>query len=91
MWCWSVGSFECGSTAQHIPNSPKPDHVVNPVPDYDYGPEFRYDDESGVITNVPPAIRRVIPTLVPKVDADGNEMGGVPSLLRAEPDSFRGR
>ena len=53
----------------NIPNSPKPDGVVNPVLDYDYGREFRYNDESGVITNVPPAIKRVIPTLVPKVDA----------------------
>jgi hypothetical protein len=68
-----------------IPGAPKPDGVVNPVLDYDYGPEFRYNDESGVITNVPPAIRRVIPTLVPKVDADGNEIGGVASLLQRVP------
>jgi hypothetical protein len=34
---------------------------------------------------VPPAIRHVIPTLVPKVDADGNELGGVPSLLQGVP------
>ncbi len=68
-----------------IPNAPKPDGVVNPVLDYDYGPEFRYNDESGVITNVPPTIKRVIPTLVPKVDADGNEMGGVASLLQRVP------
>jgi hypothetical protein len=65
-----------------IPHAPKPDGVVNPVLDYDYGPGFRYNDESGVISNVPPRIKRVIPTLVPKVDTDGNEMGGVPSLLQ---------
>jgi len=58
---------------------------VNPVLDYDYGPGFRYNDESGVISKAPPAIRHVIPTLVPKVDADGNEMGGVPSLLQRVP------
>jgi hypothetical protein len=69
----------------YIPNTPTPDGVVNPVLDYDYGPDFRYNDESGVIANVPPAIRRVIPTLVPKVDADGNEMGGIPSLLQRVP------
>lgn len=68
-----------------IPHAPKPDGVVNPVLAYDYGPEFRYNDESGVITIVPPPIRRVIPTLVPKVDADGNELGGVPSLLQRVP------
>ncbi len=64
-----------------IPNSPKPDGVMNPVLDYDYGPSFRYNDGSGVITNVPPPIKQVIPTLAPKVDADGNEIAGVRSLL----------
>jgi hypothetical protein len=68
-----------------IPNAPRPDSVVNPVLDYDYGPDFRYNDNSGVITKVPPAIRRVIPTLVPKVDADGNEVAGVRSLLMRVP------
>ena len=69
----------------NIPNAPKPDGVVNAVLDYDYGPAFRYNDESGVITNVPPAIKQVIPTLVPRVDKDGNETGGVPSLLQRVP------
>ncbi len=68
-----------------IPNAPRPDGVVNPVLDYDYGPAFRYNDNSGVIANVPPPIRRVIPTLVPKVDADGNEIAGVRSLLMRMP------
>src|SRR6185437_8425923 len=69
----------------NIPNAPRPDGVVNPVLDYDYGPDFRYNDESGVIRNVPPTIKHVIPTLVPKVDADGNEMGGLASLLERVP------
>ncbi len=68
-----------------IPNTATPDGVVNPVLDYDYGTAFRYNDESGIITNVPPAIKRVIPTLVPKVDKDGNETGGIPSLLQRVP------
>ena len=68
-----------------IPNAPRPDGVVNPVLDYDYGPAYRYNDNSGVIANVPPPIRRVIPTLVPKVDADGNEIAGVRSLLMRMP------
>jgi hypothetical protein len=69
----------------NIPNAPRPDGVVNPVLDYDYGPAFRYNDNSGVIANVPPPIMRVIPTLVPKVDADGNEIAGVRSLLMRTP------
>jgi len=68
-----------------IPNAPKPDGVVNAVLDYDYGSSFRYNDDSGVITNVPPTVKRVIPTLVPKVDADGNEVAGIKSLLLRVP------
>jgi len=68
-----------------IPHAPRPDGVVNPTLDYDYGSAFRYNDSSGVITNVPPSIKRVIPTLVPTVDADGNEIAGVRSLLMRMP------
>ena len=68
-----------------IPGAPKPDGVVNPVLQYDFGPDFRYTDNSGVMSNVPPPILRVIPTLVPKVDADGNEVAGVKSLLARLP------
>ena len=58
---------------------------VNPVLDYDFGPEFRYEDLSGEITRQPPVIRQVLPTLVPRVDADGNEIAGVPSVLHQAP------
>ncbi len=68
-----------------IPNSPRPDGVISPVLDYDYGPAFRYNDDSGVISTVPPLVRRTIPVLVPRVDADGNELGGLPSLLHRLP------
>jgi hypothetical protein len=69
----------------NIPNSPKPDGVINAVLDYDYGPQFRYNDDSGVITNVPPMVKQVIPTLAPKVDVDGNEVAGIKSLLARLP------
>jgi hypothetical protein len=65
----------------NIPNTPKPDGVINSVLDYDYGPAYRYNDSSGVMTNVPPPVKRVIPTLVAKVDADGNDVAGVKSVL----------
>ncbi len=58
---------------------------INPVLDYDWGHEFDPSDASGVPTNVPPPIKRVIKMLVPRVDADGNEMGGVPVVLRDAP------
>ena len=39
----------------------------------------------GVPTNLPPPIKHVIPMKVPRVDADGNELGGVPTVLRDAP------
>jgi Alpha/beta hydrolase domain len=68
-----------------IPGAPTPEGLVNMVADYDYGPEFQYVDLSGVITKEPPVVKQLIPTLVPKVDADGSEVGGVPSVLRQAP------
>ncbi len=68
-----------------IPKAPKPDGVINAALDYDYGPGYRYNDGSGVMTNVPPPVKRVIPTLVPKVDADGNDTAGIKSLLFSLP------
>ena len=58
---------------------------LNAVLDYDWGADFDPSDGSGVPTNIPPPIKQVIPTLVPKVDADGNELGGVPVVLRDAP------
>jgi hypothetical protein len=68
-----------------IPGWPSPDGVMNSLLDFDFGPAFRYDDESGVITNLPAPVKNVIPTLAPKVDADGNEIAGIRSLLLRMP------
>lgn len=62
-----------------------PTGLVNPVLDYDYGPDFDYLDGAGFRTSLPPAIKRVLPTKVPRVDADGNELGGVPVVLHLAP------
>ena len=69
----------------NIPGAPSPDGLVNPVFDFDFGPDFNYSDLSGLITKQPPAIRQVLPTLVPTVDSDGNDVAGVPSVLRQVP------
>ncbi|HEY3835343.1 MAG TPA: alpha/beta hydrolase domain-containing protein [Bryobacteraceae bacterium] len=69
----------------NIPGAPSPDGLVNPVYDFDFGPDFNYNDESGLITKQPPVVKQVLPTLVPKVDSDGNDLGGVPSVLRQVP------
>ena len=54
-----------------------PDTVVKAVLDYDFGPDFIASDMPGVITGQPPRIRKVLPTLVPRVNQDGNEIAGV--------------
>jgi len=69
----------------NIPGVPAPDGVINTIYDYDFGPQFNYNDESGVISMQPPVINQVIPTLVPRVDADGNEFAGVTSVLLQAP------
>ncbi len=40
----------------------------------DYGPEFR---TKGIVTIEPPAVLSSFPVMVPQVDADGNEIGGL--------------
>lgn len=64
-----------------IPGVPSPDGMINPFYDYDFGAAFQYNDLSGVITRQPPSVRQVLPQLVPRVNADGNELGGVASPL----------
>jgi hypothetical protein len=68
-----------------IPGAPTPDKVINALMDYDYGPDFRYSDESGVMTKVVPPIKQIILTPVPSVDEDGNEIAGVKSVLLQAP------
>ncbi len=69
----------------NIPGMPSPDGLINPLPDYDFGSTFNYNDLSGVISVEPPGIKQNISLLVPKVDADGTDVGGVPSVLRQAP------
>ena len=66
------------------PTLPELDFIM-PVLDYDWGPGFNAADGSGVASNAPPPIRQVLPMYAPKVDADGNERGGVPVVLLDAP------
>ena len=68
-----------------IPGVPSPYAIANPVLVYDFGDQFNYSDLSGVITKQPPSIRGVVSALVPQVNSDGNETGGVPSVQLAAP------
>ena len=62
-----------------------PENFIFPVFDYDWGPKYDHSEANGVPTNAPPPIRHVIKMLVPRVDADGNELGGVPTVLNDAP------
>ncbi|HLK67368.1 MAG TPA: alpha/beta hydrolase domain-containing protein [Bryobacteraceae bacterium] len=68
-----------------IPGQPLPDNLINPFLIYDFGASFRYNDLSGAIAMEPPLLRGIVPLLVPRTDADGNEVGGVPSVLHQAP------
>ena len=70
-----------------IPGVPvtAPTGLINPVRDYDLGPSFNYVDGSGVPSRVPPVVKRVIRMKAVRVDGDGNELGGVPVVLRDAP------
>jgi hypothetical protein len=74
----------------HFPTLPglvatAPTGLVTPSLDYDWGQDFNYVDGSGIRSKVPPTIKRAIKMKVPRVDADGNELGGVPVVLRDAP------
>jgi Alpha/beta hydrolase domain len=66
------------------PTVPEMDFIM-PVLDYDWGAGFNAADGSGVASNAPPPIRQALPMFAPKVDADGNELGGVPVVLLDAP------
>ena len=68
----------------NIPGQPSPDGLVYPLLDYELGPHFNYKDASGFLVKVP-TIKQVLPQLVVKVDADGNEVAGVKSPLQMAP------
>ncbi len=63
---------------------PEADFIM-PVHDYDWGAQFNKVDGSGIPSITPPRIKQVLRMLAPKVDADGNELGGVPVVLLDAP------
>jgi hypothetical protein len=68
-----------------IPGVPSPSGMAVGLFDYDFGNRLDYPGFTGVITQQPPAIKQIIPALMPRVDKDGNELAGVPSVLHQVP------
>jgi hypothetical protein len=67
-----------------IPGKPMPDNLIHPLIDYDLGSQFNYRDQSGVASQIP-KVKQVLPQLVPRVDADGNEVVGIKAPLQMVP------
>ncbi len=66
------------------PTLPERDFIM-PVHDYDWGPDFKAVDGSGIPSLAPPKIKQVLKMMAPKVNADGNELGGLPVVLADAP------
>ena len=62
----------------------QPANFVFPVFDYDWGPDYDHSEASGTPTALP-RIKSAIKMMVPRVDKDGNEMGGIPTVQRDAP------
>lgn len=63
-----------------VPGTPHPARMLNRMPDYRFGKAFRARDVSGSLSTLPPEQRGTIPQLVPRVNDDGNETAGIPSV-----------
>jgi hypothetical protein len=68
-----------------IPGAPSPAGMLNPLLEYDFGAAFDAGDMKGAIAVQPPIVKRVLPSWVPQVDGDGNEIGGIKSVLVQNP------
>ena len=80
-----VSPTAAGMGFPKIPGAPAPDGKHNPLLQYDFGSHFNNRDLSGTIDTQPPRVLRVLPSLVPRVDADGNELAGIRSPLLEAP------
>ena len=92
VWPTLAGGYLVDPTKQAlgfptIPGVPAtaPSGLINPLRDYDWGPGFNYVDGSGVPSRMPPAVKQAIKMKAVRVDSDGNELGGVPIVLRDAP------
>ena len=62
-----------------------PTGLGHPGIEWDFGASFDPTNQTGVVGIQPPDRVQVLRMLVPKVDADRNEVGGVPVVLREVP------
>jgi len=68
-----------------VPGGYVPDGKLNPLIQQYAGPGFDAADLSGVTTIVPPRQAQTLPSLAPRVDADGNETAGILTVQERVP------
>lgn len=68
-----------------LPGGYTPDGKLNIFVQQDPGSSFDAADLSGVTSIMPPRHVRDLPSLVPRVDADGNETSGIVTVLERAP------
>jgi hypothetical protein len=66
-----------------VPGVPRPQY--SPLYQYDLGVSFNYPDMTGAMSVTPPKVIKTIPQLMPRIDADGNELDGIRSPLISAP------
>ncbi len=64
----------------NIPGVAAPNASFYAFHDYDFGAGYDARNVSGTTSKIPPRLRRILPSRVPRVNADGNETSGVPSV-----------
>lgn len=62
-----------------------PSRFIQAMMQYDWGPTLDYSENTGFHSFEPPIVKQVIKQVVPRVNADGNEIGGVPVVLLQAP------
>lgn len=68
-----------------IPNVTGPQNVFNTRNIYDRGPQYDAEDVTGIISVEPPSPLAEYPSLVPQVNADGNDIDGLRSVTLQVP------
>ncbi len=80
-----VAATKAGEGFPTIPGYPFGGNQLWRVLKYDFGPNINYANQTGFATIQPPIVDRVLPAVAPKVNSDGNEVSGVPSVLFQAP------
>ena len=79
-----VPSDQASTGFPNIPEAPY-SKLVNSAPVLDFGPDFKGFDERGVISTEPPQVLGEYRVLVPRTDAEGNDLAGIRSTTLSAP------